>query len=100
MNHAEVMLDRCWLGETNFDYDYQAMGESPQATAIQINANDNYVLNTVVFSSKIGMAVHGAADYVTGVHVWFPQNQARSIRFPTSCCSIAPPYGGPYAVVR
>merc|ERR1711968_273161 len=70
------MLDRCWLGETNFDYDFQALGQSPNATAIEINANDNYILNTIVFSAKIGVAVHGAADYITGVHVWFPINQA------------------------
>ena len=30
------------------------------------------VQNTIVFSSKIGLEVNGAADYITGVHVWFP----------------------------
>ena len=60
----------------------------------QINGNDHYILNTIIFSSKvwfhsflrsyavgydlgptplqIGLEVNGAADYVTGVHVWFP----------------------------
>ena len=72
----EVMMDRCWLGETNFDFDHEKFGRPPNATAIQINGNDHYILNTIVFSSKIGLEVHGAADYVTGVHVWFPVNHA------------------------
>lgn len=63
----EVMMDRCWLGETNFDFDHEQHGVKPNATAIQINGNDHYILNTIVFSSKIGLEVNGAADYVTGV---------------------------------
>ena len=31
------MVDRCWLGETNFDYDFTAFNTVPNATAIQIN---------------------------------------------------------------
>ena len=72
----EVMMDRCWLGETNFDFDHEKLGRAPNATAIQINGNDHYILNSIVFSSKIGVEVNGAADYVTGVHVWFPDNHA------------------------
>jgi hypothetical protein len=30
----------------------------------------------IVFSSKIGLEVNGAADYISGTHVWFPDNQA------------------------
>eukprot|EP00730_Choanoeca_flexa_P008729 TRINITY_DN12529_c0_g5_i1.p1 TRINITY_DN12529_c0_g5~~TRINITY_DN12529_c0_g5_i1.p1 ORF type:complete len:496 (+),score=122.00 TRINITY_DN12529_c0_g5_i1:16-1503(+) len=70
----EVMVDRSWLGETNFDFDYRKRGVAPNATAIEINGNDHYVLNTIVFSSKVGVAVNGAADYITGTHVWFPYN--------------------------
>jgi len=76
----EVMMDRCWLGETNFDFDHVQHGVVPNATAIQVNGNDHYILNTVVFSSKIGLEVNGAADYITGVHVWFPVNHA--VHFP------------------
>ena len=72
----EVMMDRVWMGETNFDFDHVAYGVAPNATAIQINGNDHYILNTIVFSAKIGLEVNGAADYVTGVHVWFPLNAA------------------------
>lgn len=67
------MIDRCWLGETNFDYQFL---NPPNATAIQINGNDHYVLNTIIFSSLIGVEVNGAADYIIGVHVWFPNNIA------------------------
>lgn len=67
-------------GETNFDFDHVKHGVVPNATAIQINGNDHYILNTIVFSSKIGLEVNGAADYITGVHVWFPVNHA--VHFP------------------
>ena len=49
----QVMMDRCWLGETNFDYDFTDHHTEPNATAIQINGNDHYILNTIIFSSKI-----------------------------------------------
>ena len=75
-NGHEVMMDRCWLGETNFDCDHEKHGTKPNATAIQINGNDHYILNSIVFSSRVGVEVNGAADYVSGVHVWFPVNHA------------------------
>merc|ERR1712232_467781 len=51
-----------------------------QSTAIQINGNDHYVLNTIVFASKIGVEVNGAANYMSGAHVWFPMNNALYFR--------------------
>ena len=39
-------------------------------------------MNTIVFSALTGLEVNGAADYVTGVHVWFPVNHA--VAFPDS----------------
>ena len=71
----EVMMDRAWLGETNFDYVW-TQENPPQAIAIQINGNDHFISSTVVFSSKIGLEVNGAANRIEGVHVWFPENQA------------------------
>jgi len=76
----EVMTDRIWMGETNFDFDHMTEGAPPNATAIEINGNDHYVLNTIIFSAKIGVAVHGAADYVEGTHVWFPLNHALAFK--------------------
>lgn len=87
-NGHEVMMDRCWLGETNFDFDHEAHGVSPNATAIQINGNDHYILNTIVFSSLVGLEVNGAADYITGVHVWFPDNHAGATMIPYSSASL------------
>eukprot|EP01063_Lacrimia_lanifica_P041119 TRINITY_DN94_c0_g2_i1.p1 TRINITY_DN94_c0_g2~~TRINITY_DN94_c0_g2_i1.p1 ORF type:complete len:512 (+),score=199.57 TRINITY_DN94_c0_g2_i1:50-1537(+) len=72
----EVMMDRAWMGETNFDFDHEGRHAAPNATAIQINGNDHYILNSIVFSSRIGVEVNGAADYIKGVHVWFPLNHA------------------------
>jgi hypothetical protein len=93
----EVMLDRAWLGESNFDHPW-TQANPPQSIAIQINGNDHYILNTVVFSSKIGLEVNGAANRIDGVHVWFPDNQAVRRRGggdclragllpPASCCA-------------
>ena len=46
------MMDRCWLGETNFDFDHERFRAPPNATAIEINGNDHYILNSIVFSSR------------------------------------------------
>eukprot|EP00755_Sulcionema_specki_P004802 Sspe_Gene.31041::Locus_15325_Transcript_3_3_Confidence_0.500_Length_1633::g.31041::m.31041 len=70
----EVMVNECWLGEHNFDFRYGTT--KPTATAIQINSNDHYVTNTIVFASLVGMDVNGAANMIEGVHVWFPWNVA------------------------
>ena len=93
----EVMLDRAWLGETNFDFPW-TQANPPQAVAVQINGNDHYILNTVVFSSKIGLEVNGAANRIDGVHVWFPENQAvrcrrvaRALRLLLGCVRAAAP---------
>jgi hypothetical protein len=32
-NGHEVMMDRCWLGETNFDFDHEAHGVAPNAVS-------------------------------------------------------------------
>ena len=38
----------------------------PEAVAIAINSNDHYILNSIVFSSKIGLYNKGAANMATG----------------------------------
>ncbi len=74
------MIEHCWLGETNFDFPFENHpGVYPKAIGIQQNGNDHYIRDTIIFSSKIGVEVNGAADYISGTHVWFPDNQA--IRF-------------------
>ena len=78
--HEVMIRAQCWLGETNFDFDHAAMGAPTNATAIQINGNDHFIMNTIIFSSKVGVEVNGAADYIHGVHVWFPLNQALAFK--------------------
>ncbi len=72
----EVMIDRTWIGETNFDYDFQSEHDLPTSIGIQVNGNDHYILNTIVFSSKIGVEINGAANLIVDTHVWFPMNAA------------------------
>jgi hypothetical protein len=78
----EVMIEEVWLGETNFDFKFSA-ARPPRATAIQINGNDDYIQNSIVFSAEIGLQNNGAANYVSGLHVWMPWNGAGS--FPDCC---------------
>ena len=44
----------------------EKLGRPPNATAVQINGNDHYILNSIVFSSRVGVEVNGAADYISG----------------------------------
>ena len=78
-NGHEVMIDRTWIGETNFDFDFEKEGVLPSSIGIQINGNDHYILNTIVFSSKIGIEINGAANLISNSHVWFPWNAALPI---------------------
>jgi hypothetical protein len=71
----EVMVEETWFGETNFDHVY-TLNQPPRATAIFIESNDHYISNTIVFSSKIGLDMGGAANWIGGLHVWFPWNNA------------------------
>jgi hypothetical protein len=71
----EVMIDETWFGERNFDHNFTEQ-YPPQATAIAIGSNDHYVVNSIVFAAKIGIDVSGAANFIAGLHVWFPWNRA------------------------
>jgi hypothetical protein len=76
----EVMIDQTWLGETNFDFNYSdPTAPPPKATAISIHSNDHYILDSIVFSSLLGLEVHGAANMINGLHVWFPLNVAENV---------------------
>lgn len=46
----------------------------------QIDGNDHYIEDSIVFSSLVGLQMNGAANYVGGLHVWFPWN--RALQFP------------------
>ena len=49
---------------------------SPRKSPSPPLLTSHYILNTIVFSSKVGLEVNGAANYISGVHVWFPENRA------------------------
>jgi hypothetical protein len=73
----EVMILETWLGETNWDFVFnRTTGLVPRATAIDIHSNDHYILNSIVFSSLVGLKMGGAANMISGLHVWFPENRA------------------------
>ena len=71
----EVMISETWLGEVNFDYSFSTQ-DPPKSYGVQINSNDHYMEDTIIFAAKTGLSVGGAANYFAGVHVWFPGNQA------------------------
>jgi len=69
----EVMISETWFGETNWDHHFTTAAP-PVATAIAINSNDHYIQDSIVFSALVGLDMRGAANFVSGLHVWFPWN--------------------------
>eukprot|EP01006_Ploeotia_vitrea_P066173 TRINITY_DN94460_c0_g1_i1.p1 TRINITY_DN94460_c0_g1~~TRINITY_DN94460_c0_g1_i1.p1 ORF type:complete len:469 (+),score=59.73 TRINITY_DN94460_c0_g1_i1:29-1435(+) len=63
----ETMIKNSWFGQ----YLYSDKRKT-KATAIgvEIDGNDHFLLNTIVFSAKIGVKVTGAANLLEGVHTW------------------------------
>jgi hypothetical protein len=59
----------------------------PISATISASGNDHYILDSIVFSSKIGLEVNGAANVIKGVHVWFPENQALAFVSDGRSCS-------------
>ena len=44
------MIQETWLGETNFDFRFnKTTGTYPSATAIEIDGNDHYISDSIVF---------------------------------------------------
>lgn len=66
----EVMIHETWLGEFLYSDSRKENGTASVAVGIQINGNDHYVTNTIVFSSHVGVQINGAADILDGVHTW------------------------------
>jgi len=75
----ECMIQETWLGETNFDFRFNKTTNTyPTATGIEIDGNDHYISDSIIFSAYIGLNNRGAANYAGGLHVWFPWNAARA----------------------
>merc|ERR1719223_1705272 len=76
------MIDETWMGEVNFDHDFSGQGsDRPMAIGVEMNSNDHYIQNSIVFAAKTGLAMHGAANLVSGLHVWFPFNKAKTFPY-------------------
>ena len=48
-----------------------AIAEGPRSVGVQINGNDHYLDNVIVFDyAHVGVQVNGAANVLTTVHTW------------------------------
>lgn len=63
----EVMISESWFGQFLYD-DSRKMNAT--ATAIELFGNDHYVVDVVVFSSRIGLITTGGANVIEGLHTW------------------------------
>ena len=70
VNHGhEVMISDSWLSECYWSDKSRCNNAS--SIGIQINGNDHYVTNTIVFDySKVGVQLNGAANILQSVHTW------------------------------
>lgn len=66
----EVMVHESWFGQFLYSDPRKENGTATTSTAIQLNGNDHYITNAIVFSSNVGVEVNGAANMLTGVHTW------------------------------
>jgi hypothetical protein len=70
----EVMLSEAWLAECYWSDNTPcakkaAVGKG--STAVEINGNDHYLTNVIVFDyAHIGVQVNGAANILEAVHTW------------------------------
>jgi hypothetical protein len=68
----EVMIANSWLAEWYWKGDHPTRGcYNQNSIGIQINGQDHYVTNTIVFHcTKVGVQIHGGANVLEGVHTW------------------------------
>ena len=56
------MIQETWLGETNFDFRFNKTTNTyPSAVAIEIDGNDHYISDSIVFSSCVLPGLCGIA---------------------------------------
>jgi hypothetical protein len=68
----EVQVQNSWFGEYLYT---DPRKEKGNAVGIFINGNDHVVNNVVVFSSRIGIEVYGAANLIFNAHTWNCANE-------------------------
>ena len=66
----EVMAVQSWFGEYLYSDKRKENGTASTAIGIQFNGNDHIANDIIVYSSKIGIHVNGAANFITGIHTW------------------------------
>lgn len=65
----ETLIQEAWFAE-RFWSDIQP-GYSSNSIAIQINGNDHYILDSIVWQyTNLGIEINGAANVLMGVHAW------------------------------
>ena len=65
----EVMVTDAWLAECYWSDHTRCSNSS--SIGIQINGNDHYLTDVIVFDyAKIGVEINGAANVLTAVHTW------------------------------
>lgn len=67
----EVMVHESWFGEFYWgDPRKENMTLLADSSSILIDGNDHFVLDTISFSSTVGVMLNGAANLLQGVHTW------------------------------
>ena len=68
----EVMIHEAWAGHKFYDEKNKTVNTTG-TTGIVLNGNDHVLSDIIVFAAETGIANHGGANLITGVHTW---NQA------------------------
>ena len=64
----ETILSQSWLAEYYWSDKHP---ETSHAIAVELNGEDNFVSDVIVFDyAKVGVLVNGAATILSGVHTW------------------------------
>jgi len=72
-NGHEAIISDAWLAECYWSENTMctAPGRNSTSIGIQINGNDHYLDNVIVFDwTKTGVEINGAANILTAVHTW------------------------------
>jgi len=64
----EVHVSHCYLGENRWGEQQQV--EVVTGTAIQIDGQDHWISDTIIFSSLYGIVLNGGASIVTNTHIY------------------------------
>jgi len=68
---AQVMVSTSWFAACYWSDGKDCYDSVPDSLAVQINGNDHYLHNVIVFDfAKKGVEVNGAANVLSGVHTW------------------------------